>query len=180
MNHSLNHHPSAAARGTPARRDARWAGLAAGALLAIVGTPALSDTLTWRQTSVVASQSGAVTLRKGVAILDTRETATMQVQLRALAPPVNGSFDYTSLMEYQFSEGSTLALRFDGRSRVLPDGRPEPGEFRVQGTIAGGSGRFAGATGSFQMRIKTGLDTRFDGILGDNFAVVELDYTPQR
>lgn len=161
------------------RRHISWRAAAlmmAGALAA----PAWADTLSWRQTSVVASQSGPVTLRKGVAVFNTKETATMTVQLRALAPPADGKFLYTSLMEYQFAEGSTLALRFDGESRVTPEGSPAAGEMRAKGEVVSGTGRFAGATGSFQMRIRTGLDVQADGILGDNFAAVDLDYSVRR
>jgi hypothetical protein len=144
---------------------------------ALTAYPAHAESLSWRQTSVVASSSGATTLRKGVAILNNKETALMTVNLRAVSPPVDGKFPYTAQMTYRFAEDSTLTLEFSGTGQVTPEGRQVPGESRLTGEITAGTGRFAGAKGSFKIRVRTGLDPTLDGLLGDNFGEVDLEYT---
>ncbi len=161
------------------RRRPAWrlavAGVAAGLWASTLALPAAAETLTWRQTSVQAGRDGQSALRRGVAIFGSGEPALMAVRQTPEAPPQDGQMTVRNDLSYRFEDGSTLVLQASTRVRVGPDGRAVRGEYRTEGRVLSGTGRYQGATGPFKMRSRTDLDGQADGALGDYFAVVEAD-----
>ena len=146
-------------------------------LLPCLGLPAHADTLSWRQTSVLATQQGPVATRRGVAIFANAEPATMTVQLRPLGPPSGRSVEIGSEMSYRFDDGSTLTIQGKTMAQLAPEDGTVRGESTTAGKVVSGTGRFNGATGTFTMRVRTDIDRSADGVLGDYFAVCEATFT---
>lgn len=140
------------------------------ALLVIAGTtPARADELMWRASSVQGPRSGGVNIRLGVAIFDNREPATTQRRVEAAGPPADGKLPIKVEAEYRFADGSTLLMHSRELITLTPALTHAPGEWKGEGQIVSGTGRFAGATGSFRFRAIMGTDAKADGVLGDGF-----------
>lgn len=148
----------------------RCAGWLAAAVVLGLAPAALADTLSWRQTSVLQTQSRTGAVRQGVAIFAGALPATMTVQITFASPPVGGELPVMNATLYRFEDGSTL--RTQGRSSVklLPEGSPLKGESVTVGEVVGGTGRFEGATGTYRLRVRTDIQMATDGMLGDYFA----------
>lgn len=131
--------------------------------------PARADEIAWRATSIQGPRQPGLNTRLGVAIFATGETATTVRQVRPAAPPADGHLEILVEAEYRFADGSTL--RMDSRETIAltPAMTHAPGEWRGEGRIVAGSGRYAGASGSFRFRAVMGLDGLADGMLGDAF-----------
>ena len=130
---------------------------------------ALADEIAWRATAGQGPRQPGLNTRLGVAIFANGETATTVRQVRPAAPPADGRLDILVEAEYRFADGSTL--RMDSRETIAltPAMTHAPGEWRGEGRIVSGSGRYAGASGSFRFRAVMGLDAAADGMLGDAF-----------
>lgn len=145
------------------------------AILAVVAacaagvSPAGADELVWRSASVQGPREPGLNTRLGVAIFDGREPATTLRRVRPAAPPVDGRLTVQVEQEFRFADGSTLALHSTEVLTLTPQGQHAPGPWEGEGRVAGGSGRFAGAGGTFRFRAVMGLDGRADGVLGDGF-----------
>lgn len=128
-----------------------------------------ADEIDWRATSVQGPRQPGLNTRLGVAIFANGETATTVRQVRPAAPPADGRLDIMVEAEYRFADGSTL--RMDSRETIAltPAMTHAPGEWRGEGRIVAGSGRYAGASGRFRFRAVMGLDALSDGMLGDGF-----------
>lgn len=169
--------PLTRARGRSAHRWGAWALLFA--LGGLSPLPVLAETLSWRQASVAAGAGadGRSLLRRGVVIYGDGQVATMTVRLTPQGPPVDGLLPVGNELEYRFEDGSSLSLRSLVQSRLGPDGRALRGENRNDGQVVSGTGRYQGASGSFRMRVRTDVDPRSDGVLGDYFGVGEAEFT---
>jgi hypothetical protein len=128
-----------------------------------------ADEIAWRATSIQGPRQPGLNTRLGVAVFANGETATTVRQVRPAAPPEGGRLDILVEAEYRFGDGSTL--RMDSRETIAltPPMTHAPGEWRGEGRIVSGSGRYAGASGSFRFRAVMGLDAAADGMLGDAF-----------
>lgn len=141
---------------------------------------AWADTMTWRLATVTSTMQAGETLRKGVAIFDNGQPAFVSIRLRPTAPPAQGSMPFTTETEYRFEDGSTFTVRGSGISRMSPEGVPIPGETRVDGSFASGTGRFSGIRGTVVLRSVSGLSRMTDGVLGEQFGEGQADYTLAR
>ena len=150
--------------------------------LASAGTalPARADEMNWRQTSVAVGQEGPTILRAGVAIVNGKQPATVSVRNRMKGPPQDGVLQLATEIQLRFDDGSTIVAQADGQVRLDPQGRPIPGESRSSGKIVSGTGRYAGITGTYEMRVRNDIDPKADGALGDYFATVTATYTLPR
>lgn len=165
-------------------KTAGLARTACAALLALAAgataLPAHADEMNWRQVSVAAGQEGYTVIRAGVAIVNGREPATINVRNRMKAPPRDGLLPLATEISLRFEDGSTIVLQADSEVRVDALGLPIRGQNQMSGRIASGSGRYQGIAGSFEMRVRTDIDPTGDGALGDYFAAVKASYTLPR
>lgn len=139
--------------------------------------PAQAEELSWRASSVQGPRVGGVNTRLGVAIFDNREPATTQRRVEAAGPPADGKLPIKVEAEYRFADGSTLVMHSRELITLTPAFTHAPGEWKGEGQIVSGTGRFAGATGSFRFRAIMGVDAKADGALGDGFMEGQGSYT---
>ena len=147
----------------------RCGGWLAAAVVLGLAPAALADTLTWRQTSVLQTQSQTGAVRQGVAIFEKAMSATMTVQLSFPEPPVGRDLLVVNVTTYRFEDGSMLRMQGRSTAKLLPEGMPMRGESMMLGEVIGGTGRYQGATGTYKMRIRTDISLATDGALGDYF-----------
>lgn len=142
--------------------------------------PARADEMSWRQTTVLAGQENYTVLRAGAAIVNGKEPATVRVRNRMKAPPQDGILLLATEIVLRFEDGSTIVAQADSQARVDAQGLPIRGESQSSGRIVSGTGRYAGITGTYEMRVRTDIDPKVDGTLGDYFAAVKATYTLPR
>lgn len=135
--------------------------------LAPVGSAA--EDITWRATSVQGPRTPAMNTRLGVAMFSGNEAATYERKIAAAAPPQDGKLAVNVESVYRFADGSTLVMRSRETINLTPQNTHGRDEWTGNGEIATGTGRFAGATGTFTFRAVMGLDRQADGMLGDSF-----------
>lgn len=145
-------------------------------LLAAAPLCSSAETLSWRLATVVATQQGSETVRRGVAIFSTGEPATLTLRLRPAAPPSGGGMRFTTETIYRFEDGSTFTVVGHGEAQMSPEGVPLPGPTAIEGRFESGSGRFAGITGTVRLSSRSGLDRTATGLLGDQFSSAESEY----
>lgn len=150
--------------------------LAAG-LASLVCLPAQAEELSWRASSMQGPRVGGVNTRLGVAIFDGKEVATTQRRVESAGPPADGKLPIKVEAEYRFADGSTLVMHSRELITLTPAFTHAPGEWKGEGQIVSGTGRFAGATGSFRFRAIMGVDAKADGVLGDGFLEGQGSYT---
>lgn len=148
-------------------------------MLAALCLPAAAwaEGMTWRTATVIATQLGGETVRRGVAIFDDGSPATLTLRLRPTAPPSQGRMPFTTRSDYRFEDGSTFTVDGTGTAAMSPEGVPLPVEHVVEGTFTGGTGRFAGITGTVTLRSRAGFDRMAPGVLGDQFSTGEATYS---
>ena len=150
--------------------------LAAG--FALLGSPAAqAEELSWRASSIQGPRAGGVNTRYGVAIFDGKEVATTQRRVEAAGPPAEGKLPIKVEAEYRFADGSTLVMHSRETITLTPAFTHAPGEWKGEGSIVSGTGRFAGASGAFRFRAIMGVDAKVDGVLGDGFLEGQGSYT---
>ena len=144
-------------------------GLLAWALIGLAPFGSAAQEISWRATSVQGPRTPAMNTRLGVAIFSGNEAATYERKIAAAAPPQDGKLAVNVESVYRFADGSTLVMRSRETINLTPQGTHGRDEWTGEGQIATGSGRFAGATGTFTFRAVMGLDRQADGMLGDAF-----------
>ncbi|MBX3637851.1 MAG: hypothetical protein KF683_20960 [Rubrivivax sp.] len=149
-------------------------------IASLAAGPALADTMSWRLATVISTQQGGETVRRGVAIMSTGQPALVTLRLRPTAPPAQGAMPFTTETEYRFDDGSSFVVRGQGIARMSPEGVPITGETRIEGSFVAGTGRYAGIAGTVRVRTVSGLNPTADGILGDQFAEAQAEYTLNR
>lgn len=152
--------------------------LALGVGLSLLGSPAAqAEELSWRASSIQGPRVGGVNTRHGVAIFDGKEMATTQRRVEAAGPPSEGKLPIKVEAEYRFPDGSSLVMHSREVITLTPAFTHAPGEWKGEGSIVSGTGRFAGASGSFRFRAIMGVDAKADGVLGDGFLEGQGSYT---
>lgn len=146
-------------------------------LASLVCLPAQAEELSWRAASIQGPRAGGVNTRYGVAIFDSKEVATTQRRVESAGPPADGKLPIKVEAEYRFADGSTLVMHSRELITLTPAFTHAPGEWKGEGTIVSGTGRFTGATGSFRFRAIMGVDAKADGVLGDGFLEGQGSYT---
>ncbi len=150
------------------------------ALLALVVAAmplaAKADTMSWRVATVIATQQGGETVRRGVAIFSNGEPATLTLRLRPVAPPSGGRMPFTTETIYRFEDGSTITVVGKGEAQMSPEGVPLPVATVIEGTFSAGSGRFTGISGTVTLTSRSGMDRTSLGVLGDQFSAAEATY----
>jgi hypothetical protein len=146
--------------------------------LAITAMPlvAKADTMAWRVATVIASQQGSETVRRGVAIFSNGEPATLTLRLRPVAPPSGGRMPFTTETIYRFEDESTITVVGKGEAQMSPEGVPLPVSTVIEGTFSAGSGRFNGISGTVTLTSRSGMDRTALGVLGDQFSAAEATY----
>jgi hypothetical protein len=145
--------------------------------LAPVGSAA--EDITWRATSVQGPRTPALNTRLGVALFSGNEAATYERKITAAAPPQDGKLAINVESIYRFADGSTLVMRSRETVNLTPQNTHGRDEWTGEGQITAGTGRFAGASGSFTFRAVMGLDKQADGALGDSFLAGQGRYQLQ-
>lgn len=139
-------------------------------VLGLAPAAGVSEDISWRGTTVQGPRTPSLNTRIGVAMFGNNEPATYERKISAAAPPQDGKLVIDTENIYRFADGSTLVMR--GRELInwTPGGGHTAGDrWTGEGEITSGTGRFAGATGTFTFRAVTGLDKQADGLLGDSF-----------
>lgn len=137
----------------------------------------LAETMSWRLATVVSSQQGSETIRRGVALFSNGEPATLTLRLRPTASPSQGRMPFSTHTVYRFEDGSSFVVVGAGSAAVSPEGAPLPVENLIEGSFAEGSGRYLGITGKVTLRSRSGMDRSAHGILGDQFSFAQAEYT---
>lgn len=143
----------------------------------LAGLPSLAQELSWRGSSVQGPRTPGVNIRWGVAIFSDGATATTRRRVEAAGPPSESRLPIRVEAEYRFADGATLVMHSLETIPLTPAMTHAPGEWRGEGQIVSGTGRFAGATGTFRFRAIMGMDPRADGVLGDGFLEGQGQYT---
>lgn len=141
-------------------------------------SPPAATQLEWRMTTVVTQAQPPVFERRGVVMLKSGEPGTVFNKLSAPQPPKDGLWTMNNDLTLRFEDNSTLSLQFAVTTRTSPEGRVLPGEYRSQGQVVGGTGRYAGAKGSVEVKVISGMDRTQPGILGDSFAEAVVRLSP--
>ena len=144
-------------------------GLLAFVLAGLAPVGSAAEDITWRATSVQGQRTPAMNTRLGVAMFSGNEAATYERKIAAAAPPQDGKLAVNVESVYRFADGSTLVMRSRETINLTPQNTHGRDEWTGNGEIATGTGRFAGATGTFTFRAVMGLDRQADGMLGDSF-----------
>ena len=144
-------------------------GLLAFVLAGLAPVGSAAEDITWRATSVQGPRTPAMNTRLGVAMFSGNEAATYERKIAAAAPPQDGKLAVNVESVYRFADGSTLVMRSRETINLTPQNTQGRDEWTGNGEIATGTGRFAGATGTFTFRAVMGLDRQADGMLGDSF-----------
>jgi hypothetical protein len=147
----------------------RLVGLLAFTLFGLAPIASGAEEITWRATSVQGPRTPAVNTRLGVAMFSSNEAATYERKISAAAPPQDGKLAVHVESVYRFADGSTLVMRSRESINLTPQGTHGRDEWAGDGQIVSGTGRFAGATGTFTFRAAMGLDRQAEGMLGDSF-----------
>lgn len=167
----------------------RWKGttilvaLAAGMLAAAgpaTGQNAAAGTsveLTWRMSTNIASVTPPVFERRGVLVAGSGEPGTVYVRMVAPQPPSGGRWMLSNRLLLRFEDGSTLTMEYPSEVRTNGDNSVVAGTYTFDGEVVGGTGRFAGASGTLRLQATVGLDRTRPGVLGDNFATGAARFT---
>lgn len=157
----------------------RLVGLLAFVLAGLASFGGAAEEVTWRATSVQGPRTPAMNTRLGVAMFSSNEAATYERKVTAAAPPQDGKLAVNVESAYRFADGSTLVMRSRETIHLTPQGTHGRDEWTGEGQITSGTGRFAGATGTFTFRAVMGLDRQGDGMLGDSFLAGQGQYVLQ-
>lgn len=141
---------------------------------------AWAESMAWRAATVIATQAGSETVRRGVAIFADGEPATLTLRLRPTAAPSQGRMPFSTHSVYRFDDGSTFTIEGAGTAAMSPEGVPLPVENLIEGSFVGGTGRFAGIAGTVTLRSRSGFDRTAPGVLGEQFSTGEGTYTLAR
>jgi hypothetical protein len=145
-------------------------------IVASMTNAAAAETMSWKVATVVATQQGSETVRRGVAIFSNGEPATLTLRLRPIAPPSGGRMPFTTETIYRFDDGSTITVVGKGEAQMSPEGVPLPLATTIEGTFSAGSGRFSGISGTVTLTSRSGMDRTSPGVLGDQFSAAEATY----
>ncbi len=154
-------------------------GLLAFVLAGLAPVGSAAQDITWRASSVQGPRTPALNTRLGVAMFSGNEAATYERRIAAAAPPHDGKLAVNVESVYRFADGSTLVMRSREIINLTPQNTHGRDEWTGEGQITAGTGRFAGATGSFTFRASMGLDKQADGMLGDSFLAGQGSYQLQ-
>src|SRR5262245_27440840 len=142
-------HRAVSLAASPRPADAR-AGNTDGALLALAG---LADTTTPAQVTFKGSLEGTVTRTPSgsvvLADIDATGTATHLGQFTLAIPAVVDPVARTAVGTYEFTAANGDMVRAEFTGQATPTATPGVLSIVETATITGGTGRFAGATGSF-------------------------------
>lgn len=150
--------------------------LAAAALLA-APWPAAAEALRWQHAHVFDRFEDGGYVRRGVAMFRFAtgvEPATLELRGRMTGAQPDGWHGMRIKLRYRFDDGATLIASAQGRLQRSPDGTVT-GAQEAAGSFTGGSGRFAGATGTFTLKGVGGLSGLQVGVLADVFAELTGD-----
>lgn len=152
-------------------RSAAAALLVGWGLMASVA-PAHGEELSWRQSSIRTEMQGLSYVRRGVAMFGNGEPATL-VFHGVAKPPEGGRQLFSGRMLMRFEDGATFTFDMDGTTQFGPAGTPPT--MSASGKIVGGTGRFAGISGTIEFNGR-GMDVTAEGNLGDIFATGRATY----
>lgn len=139
-------------------------------VLGLVPAVGVAEEISWRGTTVQGPRTPTLNTRIGVAMFGNNDPATYERKVSAAAPPQDGKLTINTENTYRFADGSTLVMRSRETISWTPGGGHTAGDrWTGEGEITSGTGRFAGATGTFTFRAVMGLDKQAEGLLGDGF-----------
>jgi hypothetical protein len=146
----------------------RGLALAASAVACLGLAPALSQAaeLSWVGSSyLVRTDGGGAFHRRGVAWFPNNDVALMTMEGQ-VTQSTGGVTRYTAKITYQFPDGSTIQQEGVGSNDTRTD---LLGVVEGEGRLVGGSGRFAGITGTTKSSGK--------GLNGsDSYSIFKADY----
>lgn len=135
-------------------------------------TPAQSEELSWRQSSIRTEAQGLSYVRRGVAMFANGEPATLIFRGDA-KPPEGGRQDFSGRMLMRFEDGATFTFDMQGVTQFGPAGSPPT--MSASGKLVEGTGRYAGISGTIEFKGR-GMDVMADGNLGDIFGIGRATY----
>lgn len=140
----------------------------------LAGTaPAWGEDMSWRQSSLRTEVQGLSYVRRGVAMFDNGEPATLH--FRGVGQlPEGGRQAYSGRMLMRFEDGASFSFDMQGFVQFGAAGMPLT--TTASGRLVEGTGRFAGISGTVEFSGR-GVDPKADANLGDIFATVRATYT---
>lgn len=157
------------------------AGTLAGGLSAALPTTASAEALNLRHAHVRESHdmSTGQYRRVGVAMMvmpdGRREPATLDLRGVLTGAQGEGWYGMRAQLSYRFADGSTVEASMVGRFR-RNDAGDIAGPQEASGELTGGTGRFQGITGRFNLKGEGGLSVLTPGMLADVYGDLSGEY----